>query len=76
MQNFSDGLFKYILSIYNAWLMVIMSVVGIVKMMPNDFTAIVILHIVTLALFSPTIYQYHIKKSINEFGEKLHGSST
>lgn len=71
MQNFNDGLFKFILSIYNAWLMVIISTVGILKMMPNNFSFTVILHLVTLALFLPTIYQYHIKKSINEFGENL-----
>lgn len=70
-----NGLFRFVLSIYNAWFMVLMAISGIARMFPNNLSFVIVLHIITLVLFVPIIYQYHILKTIDEFGEKLDGSS-
>lgn len=73
MQKFGKGLIRYVDSVYTAWIMIAYSVCELISPNPTNFEILVAVS--TIMLFAPNIYQYHIKGSIDEFGNVIDDQS-
>lgn len=72
MKKHFKNLELIISSIYIAVLMVITSIFGIAMSIYTDTYGFSFAsNILGLILFGPTLYYYHVKKSIDEFGRDL-----
>ena len=71
MNNHFQNIAKYVNSIYVSWMMVISSIINIISYIYTDvYDWKIYLYVFTLILFSPTLYNYHISKSVDVWGYK------
>lgn len=63
---------RIVSSIYVSILMVVSGILGVLVCIFKDtYTFAFYSHIFGIILFSPTLYYYYVKKSIDEFGQSL-----
>lgn len=72
--NFFKNLILFLDSVYLSWFMCISCLVTLL-FQPGISTFQMILSVTGILLFAPTLYQYHISKTINEFGTPLNDTS-
>ena len=70
---FFKNLNVFIDSVYLAWFMTLSCISSLLHSQVS--TVQIIFAVVGLILFAPTLYRYHISKTINEFGISLNDTS-